>query len=87
MTPNDSYDTSCDLLARLSRQAPDSERAERTRLRCRARLERRRQRSEHITELIGDARRDLPPLAVGGFLIFCVVYLGALVANILGLRI
>ena len=86
MTSHDSCDARLELLARLPRLAPDPERAERTRLRCRARFERRRQRSEHAAALIGFARRGLTPLTVGGFWVLYVVYVGTFVATIFRLQ-
>ena len=86
MTSHDSCDARLELLARLPRLTPDSERAERTRLRCRARFERRRQRSEHAAALIAFARRGLAPLTVGGFWAFYLVYVGALVATFFRLQ-
>ncbi len=86
MTSSDSYETRLELLARLPRLAPDPERAERTRLQCRARLERQRRRSEHAAATIGFARRRLEQVAVGGFWLVYVVYVGALVSTIFRLQ-
>ena len=86
MTPNNSYDARLELLARLPRVEPDSERAKRTRLRCRALLERRRHRSEHAAAMIEFARGAVASATVGSFWVLCVVYVCALVATIFRLE-
>ena len=86
MTSHDSCDARLELLAQLPRLAPDPQRAERTRLRCRARLERRRQRSEHAAAMIGFARRGLAQLAVGSLWAFYVVYMSTFVATFFRLQ-
>ncbi|HET9361645.1 MAG TPA: hypothetical protein VFO58_17955 [Vicinamibacterales bacterium] len=79
MTSDDLGVAASSHLASLPRAAPDPVRAERTRLRCRARLVRRQRRRIHATSTIALARRVLTAVAVGGFCAFCVFYVGSLV--------
>jgi hypothetical protein len=83
MTSADGHDASADSLSRLMTLAPDPDRAERVRLRCRAHLERRRRRSAHSAAITGFAWRVLPPVVVGAF---CVFYVALLVATTLRLE-
>ena len=82
MTSDDSHNASADSLERLLRLAPDRDRAERVRVRCRTQLE-HRQRQTTRRALTGFAWRVLAPSVVGGV---CVVYIVALVATTLRLQ-
>ncbi|HET9358947.1 MAG TPA: hypothetical protein VFO58_04315 [Vicinamibacterales bacterium] len=73
-------------LASLSHAVPDSRRAERTRLRCRARLVRRQRRRNHAASTIRLARGVLTAVAVGGFVALCVLYVSSLVATTVSLE-
>ena len=75
MTPRDSHDVRADRLDRLQRLAPDADRAERVRVRCRTRLERSRRRVASTDVSGGRARRLLGPVVVGGVCAFYVVAL------------
>lgn len=70
-------------LAGLQRLAPDADRAERVRARCRARLERRQQRPARATAMTGGAWGLLAPAVVA---VFCVVYVITLMATTLHLE-
>jgi hypothetical protein len=83
MTSDDSHDVSVKSLERLPRLAPDPDRAERVRVRCRTHLARSRRRSARIGVMTARAWRLLPPVVVGGL---CVVYVAALVATTLRLQ-
>jgi hypothetical protein len=83
MTSYDSHDASAKSLERLLRLAPDPDRAERVRVRCRTQLGRSRRRTAHIAVMTALAWRLLPPVVVGGF---CVLYVAALVATTLRLH-
>jgi hypothetical protein len=83
MTSCDSRDANAAGLDGLLRLAPDPDRAERVRARCRARLGRNRQRSARLAVMTGRAWRLLAPAIVGGF---CVLYVVALVATTLHLE-
>ena len=62
---------------------PDPGRAERVRVRCRARLDRTRRRTACTAVTAGLAWRLLAPVVVGGF---CVLYVVAFVATTLRLE-
>ena len=86
MTSNDPDDARLERVGPLPCLAPDPERAGRTRARCRAQLERRRRRSTHMVSTVGFARRALTPVVVGGFCVFFVLYVSALVTTTLRLQ-
>ena len=67
----------------LTRVAPDAARAERTRLRCHARLLRQQRRRHRAASSARFARSVLTAVAVGGFCAFCVLYIGSLVETTL----
>jgi hypothetical protein len=73
-----------DAIAKLPIAAPDSARAGRTRQRCHAILDRRRQRRAHIVSRADSARHRLAPAIVGACCLFVIVYLTALLATTLG---
>jgi hypothetical protein len=83
MTSRDSQDTSAESLKALMRLAPDPDRAERVRVRCRQQLERGRRRASRAAAIAGFAWQVLAPAFVGGF---CVVYVVMLVATTLRLH-
>jgi hypothetical protein len=83
MTSYDPHDATDDSVKRLIRLTPDSERAERVRVRCRRQLERSRRRAARTAEIDGFTWRVLAPLVVGGF---CALYVVALVATTLRFR-
>jgi hypothetical protein len=83
MTSYDAHDASAARLDGLLRLAPDPDRAERVRARCRTRLERSERRHARADAITGRARRLLAPAIVGGF---CVVYVVAFVATALRLE-
>jgi len=83
MTSCDSHDASAASLDGLLRLAPDPDRAERVRVRCRTRLGRSRRRTARMAVMTGRAWRLLAPAVVGGL---CVLYLVALVATALRLE-
>ena len=69
-------------LERLTTLAPDSDRAERVRARCRTQLGRRRRQAGAIV-VTRFAWQVLAPLAVGGF---CILYAALLAATTLRLQ-
>lgn len=83
MTPRDAHDAGVAGLGELLRLIPDPERAERVRLRCRARLARSRRRTARRAAIGERAFRSLAPVVVGGV---CVLYVIALVATTLRLE-
>ena len=83
MTSRDSHDTSAESLKALMRLAPDPDRAERVRMRCRRQLERRRRRASRAAAVTGFAWHVLAPAFVGGF---CVLYVALLVVTTLRLQ-
>lgn len=86
MTSDDLDSATPSHLASLPRAVPDTVRAERTRLRCRAQLVRRQRRRNHAASTIRLARSVLTAVAVGGFVAFCLLYVSSLVATTLGLE-
>ena len=83
MTSYDAHDASADSLHRLTALAPDPDRAERVRVRCRTQLGRSRRRAARTAVITGFAWRVLGPVVVGAF---CVVYAAVLVATTLRLE-
>jgi hypothetical protein len=83
MMSDDSHDVNAEGLNRLTALAPDPERAERLRVRCRTRLGRSRRRAARTAVIAGFAWHVLAPVVVGGF---CVLYLALLVATTLRLE-
>jgi hypothetical protein len=68
-------------LARLPMLAPDAARADRTRRRCRALLERQRRQRDYLLQHVDMARPRPRPLVVGVFCLFCLVYVSELMAT------
>jgi hypothetical protein len=83
MTSRDARDTSADSLKALMRLAPDPDRAERVRVRCRRQLQRNRRRAARVATITGFAWHVLAPAFVGGF---CVLYVALLVVTTLRLQ-
>ena len=83
MTSYDAHDAVADSLDRLMALAPDPDRAERVRVRCRTQLGRSRRRAAHTAVITGFAWRVLAPVVVGAF---CVLYVAVLVATTLRLE-
>jgi hypothetical protein len=83
MTAYDAHDASADSSLRLTALAPDPDRAERVRVRCRAQLGRSRRRAVRTAVITGFAWRVLAPVVVGAF---CVLYAAGLVATTLRLE-
>ena len=83
MTAYDAHDASADTSLRLTALAPDPDRAERVRVRCRAQLGRSRRRAARTAVITGFAWHVLAPALVGGF---CVLYVVLLVATTLRLQ-
>lgn len=83
MTSDDADDAGAAGLDALARLAPDPDRAERVRARCRARLGRGRRRSARMAVMTGRGRRLFAPVVIGGF---CVLYVVALVTMALRLE-
>jgi anti-sigma-K factor RskA len=80
MTSYDSDDASPDSLGRLMALAPDPDRAERVRVRCRTELGRSRRRAARTAVVSGFGWRVLAPAIVGAV---CVLYVAVLVATTL----
>lgn len=80
MTGDSSDNARAAGLTRLTALAPDPERAERVRVRCRARLERGTRRAARASLISGFAYRVLAPSVLGAF---CVLYIVAVVATTL----
>ena len=80
MTSRDSRDPGAEGLDRLMALAPDPDRAERVRVRCRTQLGRSQRRAARTAVIIGFAWQVLAPAVVGGF---CVLYVALLVATTL----
>jgi hypothetical protein len=80
MTCYDRHDATADSLGRLMVLAPDPDRAERVRVRCRTQLGRSRRRAARTAVVSGFAWRVLAPAIVGAF---CVLYVAVLVATTL----
>jgi hypothetical protein len=83
MTCGSSDHASAERLQQLTALAPDPDRAERVRVRCRARLERGTRRAARAALIHGFAYRVLAPSVLGAF---CVLYILALVATTLRFR-
>lgn len=83
MTSDDAHDASAESLKGLMALAPDPDRAERVRVRCRTHLERGRRRAARTAVITGFAWHVLAPVVVGSF---CVVYVVLLVATTLRLQ-
>ena len=82
MTSDDSHEASAESLEGLRPLAPDPDRAERVRVRCRTQLERSRRRARTAV-ISGFAWHVLAPAVVGGF---CILYVVAFVATTLRLQ-
>ena len=78
MTAYDAHDANADSVDQLMTLAPDPNRAERVRVRCRTQLARSRRRTERTAAITGFASRVLVPVVVGAC---CVFYVAALVAT------
>jgi hypothetical protein len=83
MTSDDSHDASKESLAGLMPLAPDPDRAERVRERCRAHLRRNRRHTARTAVITGFVWQLVAPVVVGGF---CILYIAALVATTLRLQ-
>jgi hypothetical protein len=83
MTPDDAHDASAESLNRLMALAPDPDRAERVRMKCRTQLGRTRRRAARTAVIAGFAWRVLAPVVVGAF---CVLYAAMFVATTLRLE-
>jgi hypothetical protein len=83
MTSFDSHEASAESLKRLRALAPDPDRAERVRVKCRTQLGRSRRRAARTAVITGFAWRVLAPVVVGAF---CVLYVTVLVATTLRLQ-
>jgi hypothetical protein len=80
---DDSHDASAESCERLTPLAPDPDRAERVRVRCRTQLGRSRRRAARAAVITGFAWHVLVPVVVGGF---CVLYIALLVSTTLRLQ-
>jgi hypothetical protein len=83
MTPRDPHDASVENLEQLVVLAPDPDRAERVRMRCRTELGRSRQPAARTAAITRFTWHVLAPVVVGGF---CVVYVALLVTTTLWLQ-
>ena len=83
MTCDDARDAGADSSYRFTVLAPDPDRAERVRMRCRAQLVRSRRRAARAAVISGFAWRVLAPVVVGAV---CVLYATVLVATTLRLE-
>jgi hypothetical protein len=83
MTSYDSHDASAESVEWLMPLAPDPDRAERVRVRCRTQLGRSRRRAARTAVITGFAWHVLAPVVIGGF---CVLYVALLVATTLRLQ-
>ena len=83
MTSRDSHEANADGLERLMALAPDPDRAERVRVRCRTQLGRSQRRAARTAVITGFAWHVLAPVVVGGV---CVLYLALLVATTVRLQ-
>jgi hypothetical protein len=83
VTSDVGHDASADGLDRLMALAPDPDRAERVRVRCRTQLGRSRRRAARSAVITGFAWRVLGPVVVGAF---CVLYVAVLVVTTLRLE-
>jgi hypothetical protein len=82
MTSDERHGGCADSL-RLTALAPDPDRAERVRVRCRAQLVRRARRVERTAAIGGFAWHVVAPIVVGGV---CVLYAALFVATTLHLQ-
>jgi len=80
MTSYDLHGASAESLERLMPLAPDPDRTERVRVRCRTRIGRSRRRTARTAVITGFTWRLLAPVVVGAF---CLLYVAALVATTL----
>jgi hypothetical protein len=83
MTSDHAHDAGADSLNRLKAVAPDPDRAERVRERCRTQLGRSRRRAARTAVITGFAWRVVAPGVIGAF---CVLYAAMLVATTLRLE-
>jgi hypothetical protein len=83
MTPDDAHDAGEHSLERLMALAPDPDRAERVRMRCRTQLSRSQQRAARTALITEFAWRVLAPAVVG---VVGVFYAAVLVATTLRLE-
>jgi hypothetical protein len=83
MTSYDSRDGIADGLDRLMALAPDPDRAERVRVRCRTQLGRSSRRAARTAVITGFAWRMLGPVVIGAF---CLLYVAMLVVTTLRLE-
>jgi hypothetical protein len=81
MTPDETRDPIFEQLKRLPSLAPDRDRTDRLRIRCRARLDRSRQYQRRTTAVTGFGRRAV---AVVAFVAFCILYVAELVTQLRG---
>jgi hypothetical protein len=81
MTVSESEEITREFLARMPRLAADRARANRTRQRCRARLGKQRLGRAWARVGLALARSVARPVAAAAFSVFCVLYVGALVAT------
>ena len=77
MTSDEAHDARADSLRRLMVLAPDPDRAERVRLRCRTQLARSRRRAARTAAITGFTVRAFGPVVVGTFCVFYAVVLAA----------
>ena len=83
MTSYDDQDAGVDGLDRLMTLAPDPDRAERVRAKCRTQLVRNRRRAARTAEIAGFAWGGLGPAVVGAV---CVFYTAVLMATTIRLE-
>jgi len=81
MTPDETHDLVFERLEQLPSLAPDCDRADRVRIRCRACLERTRQYRRRTTAVTGFGRRAVAAVA---FATFCILYVAGLVTQLRG---
>ena len=81
MTPDETHDLVFERLEQLPSLAPDRDRAERLRIRCRARLDRSPQYRSHTSAVTGFGRRAV---AVVAFVTFCILSVAGLVTQLRG---
>ncbi len=83
MTSDDDQDAGVDGLDRLMTLAPDQDRAERVRAKCRTQLVRNRRRAARTAEIARFAWGGLGPAVVGAV---CVFYTAVLMATTIRLE-
>ena len=81
MMPDDTYDPIFERLKQLPSLAPDRDRSDHLRMRCRARLGRSRQYRRRTNAVAGFGRRAV---AVVAFVTFCILYVVGLVTQLGG---